>query len=460
MDTTIDLPPEFTAPPLSRPLDGVVPGYADEHAVTGDKHEFIGGAANDGASGRGGEGADPGVSGPTVPPGRSPVSAAKKSRRQGFLFATTAILVVAVSAGVILHKPLLATIARLRHESVATPGSIKLPKAHNSASVLNHPTTGKTPLNTAIPGLSVSPMFGKPSAGSTATPKKQSMPAPLKPKSQLATTQSTTTAAGNRASGIIGTSAPGIAPAAGSEIGQLSAAANPVAASTDPQGVGIDNPAATSHADADTAPDLRAMASGTDEKATPVSATIVPPSPLVGPVPPAGTIQSIAHPVKVATQLIAAPASRTYEVKTMSLVAALARLVAELRSQNAAMQTEIFTLRHHVDQEMMTFNQRLTFDQAHDALALAGASDPAAQAKRPLPVHSAQIFPTAAPHVPPVSPASYGIQAASPGLAMLIRHGVTYEVSVGSVVPGVGRVISIVQYGSGWIVTTDHGVIR
>lgn len=164
--------------------------------------------------------------------------------------------------------------------------------------------------------------------------------------------------------------------------------------------------------------------------------------------------------MKVATQLIAAPASRTYEVKTMSLVAALARLVAELRSQNAAMQTEISTLRHHVDHQMLTFNQRLTFDQAHDALALAGAPDPAAQAKRPLPVHSAQIFPAASPHVAPVSPASYGIQAASPGLAMLIRHGVTYEVSVGSVVPGVGRVISIVQYGSGWIVRTDHGVIR
>jgi hypothetical protein len=455
MDTTIDLPPEFTAPPLSRPADGVAPGHADEHAVTGhtgDEHEFIGGAANDGASGGGGEGADPGASGPTVPPGRAPVSTTKKSRRQGFLFATTAILVVAVSAGVILHKPLLATIARLRHESVTTPGNVKLPKAHNSASVLNPPDTGKTPLNTAIPGLSVSPMFGKPPVGSTATPKKPATPAPSGQKSQLATTRPTTAAAGNKASGVIGTSATGIAPAAGSEIGH--------AASTVSQGVGIANPAATSHADADTALGHRTIESATGTGVTPASATIVPPSPLVGPVPPAGTIQSIPHPVTVATQLIAAPASRTYEVKTMSLVSALARLVAELRSQNAAMQTEIFTLRHHVDQEMLAFNQRLTFDQAHDALALAGASDPAAQAKTPLPVHSSQIFPVTAPHVAPVSPASYAIQAASPGLAMLIRNGVTYEVSVGSVVPGVGRVISIVQYGSGWIVRTDHGVIR
>ncbi|MGC9271766.1 MAG: hypothetical protein ACP5E6_16615, partial [Acidiphilium sp.] len=184
------------------------------------------------------------------------------------------------------------------------------------------------------------------------------------------------------------------------------------------------------------------------------------PSPLVGPMPRPGTLQSIPHPLKVATRLVAAPSSSTYDVQTASLVAAIARLVAELRSQNAAMQVEISTLRHQVDRQMLAFNQRLTFDQAHDALALAGASDPAARAKVPLPVHSAQLFPASAPHVAPVSPSSYAVQAASPGLAMLVRNGVTYEVSVGSVVPGVGRVISISEYGSGWIIRTDHGVIR
>lgn len=436
MDTTIDLPPEFTAPPLSHPADGTGPGHGDEHGATGHAaDEFVGDAASDGASGGGREGGGgwegggPGFPGPTAPPARAPGSASRNPRRQGFLFATTAIVVVAVSAGVILHKPLLATIARLRHETAAT-GTIALPKAHNSASVLNHPNAGKTPLNTAIPGLSVSPMFSKNPAGSSTTPKSPPTPAPPGQKSSAITA-----AARNGTPGAIRASETRIVP-------------SPM------PGVGTD-PGSTTQLARPAVP-ARAAVTG----ATPASVKIVPPSPLVGPIPPAGTLQSVPHPVKVATQLIAAPASRTYEVKTMSLVAALARLVAELRSQNAAMQTEISTLRHHVDQEMVAFNQRLTFDQAHDALALAGASDPAAQAKRPLPVHSAQIFPAAAPHVAPVSPASYGIQAASPGLAMLIRHGVTYEVSVGSVVPGVGRVISIVQYGSGWIVRTDHGVIR
>lgn len=428
MDTTIDLPPELTEPPLSQPVGGDGVGDVNDHVTL------------EQANGGGGEGDEPGMRGPTSPSARTPLSAAKKSRRQGFLFATTAIVVVAVSAGVILHKPLLATIARLRHQAIAATGSVTLPKAQSAGHVLAHPDTGKAPLNTAIPGLSVTPIPDRTPA--------TSHPAPQPPMGSAPSSKTT---------GVIGTSATSqsasdVDTGSGVAIPHSTLTAAPAIAAT----AGTENRPATSHA----APAHVTPAVATGANVPTASTNPAPPSPLVGPMPRPGTLQSIPHPLKVATHLVAAPSSSTYDVQTASLVAAIARLVAELRSQNAAMQVEISTLRHQVDRQMLAFNQRLTFDQAHDAIALASASDPAVQTKALLPVHSAQIFPASAPHVAPVSPSSYAVQAASPGLAMLVRNGVTYEVSVGSVVPGVGRVISIVEYGSGWVVRTDHGVIR
>lgn len=447
MDTTIDLPPDLTAPPLSRPAGDDAPGHAGGptaglHPALDDGGEFFDGAAAGGS----GAGSEPGTAGPPPPPARPPISSTRRSRRQGILFATTAILVVAVSAGVVLHRPLLATIARLRHEHSVATGSIPLPKPHNSTSVLNHRGAGAKPLDNAIPGLSVPPMPGKTQARSPAEPK---TPSTVPPSGQASPSPaspviSPVISPANGVSGVVirkSATAPDNTP---SQIGP---------SQTGPSQIGpIKSPATP----AGNLTPAFAVATSPSQPAsnTPTS------TPLVGPIPPAGTLQSIPHPVKAAIQIVAAPTSRTDEVKTMSLVAALGRLVAELRSQNAAMQTEISTLRQQVDHQMLAFDQRLTFDQAHDALALAGAADPASVARAPLPVHSAQIFPVSAPHAAPVSPAAYAIQAASPGLAMLVRNGTTYEVSVGSVVPGVGRVISIVEYGSGWIVRTDHGVIR
>jgi hypothetical protein len=61
---------------------------------------------------------------------------------------------------------------------------------------------------------------------------------------------------------------------------------------------------------------------------------------------------------------------------------------------------------------------------------------------------------------------SYRVQAASPGLALLAEvergggEGAQMQVVVGDTIPDYGRVRSIAQKGTAWIVTTEHGQIQ
>ena len=60
----------------------------------------------------------------------------------------------------------------------------------------------------------------------------------------------------------------------------------------------------------------------------------------------------------------------------------------------------------------------------------------------------------------------YRVQAASPGLALLAEidrgggDGAQLEVLVGDTVPGYGKITSIGQRGTAWVVTTEHGNIQ
>jgi hypothetical protein len=60
----------------------------------------------------------------------------------------------------------------------------------------------------------------------------------------------------------------------------------------------------------------------------------------------------------------------------------------------------------------------------------------------------------------------YRVQAASPGLALLAQvdrgggEGAQIQVAVGDSVPDYGRVKSISQKGTAWVVTTEHGPIQ
>ncbi len=59
----------------------------------------------------------------------------------------------------------------------------------------------------------------------------------------------------------------------------------------------------------------------------------------------------------------------------------------------------------------------------------------------------------------------YHVQAASPGLALLAQvdrgggEGAQLQVVVGDTIPGYGRVKSIAQRGTRWVVMTEHGAI-
>jgi hypothetical protein len=59
----------------------------------------------------------------------------------------------------------------------------------------------------------------------------------------------------------------------------------------------------------------------------------------------------------------------------------------------------------------------------------------------------------------------YRVQAASPGLALLAEidrggDGAQLEVLVGDTIPGYGKITSIGQRGTAWVVTTEHGNIQ
>jgi hypothetical protein len=60
----------------------------------------------------------------------------------------------------------------------------------------------------------------------------------------------------------------------------------------------------------------------------------------------------------------------------------------------------------------------------------------------------------------------YRVQAASPGLAILADTNAApgqsagLQVAVGDQVPGVGRITSIAQRGTAWVVQTNHGAIQ
>jgi len=99
-----------------------------------------------------------------------------------------------------------------------------------------------------------------------------------------------------------------------------------------------------------------------------------------------------------------------------------------------------------------------------------GAAEPAASpppAVPPAPAPTAPVVLTRAETALPVGPARrYRVQAASPGLAMLAEidrgggDGAQLQVTVGDSIPGYGKIKSIAQRGTSWVVTTANGAIQ
>ena len=208
-----------------------------------------------------------------------------------------------------------------------------------------------------------------------------------------------------------------------------------------------------------------------------------------------GSTAAVVKPSPVATptaalaeaaKLEAAPMSAPEQVQVLELVTQLATLVRDERTQIYNLQADQLNARKTEGAKLSDFERRLALVEASQAMA--SASDAPASAASPtasplsptaLALTSARAAlkaasrprPTPAPAAAPtsvqaVTPEIYHVQAASPGLAMLaeVDHsggdGAQIQVQVGDTIPGYGRVLSVTQRGTNWIVQTDHGLIQ
>jgi hypothetical protein len=179
-------------------------------------------------------------------------------------------------------------------------------------------------------------------------------------------------------------------------------------------------------------------------------------------------------PLAVAQQLEAAPISPPQQVQVIELVTQIATLVRDQGKELSELRGDVARSDAATAVRLSDFERRLAMAEARKAMAAAVA---ATNATSPEPV-------TAVPQAPAPPPValtkaaagmtapmdqvrkSYRLQAASPGLAMLAEvdrgggTGAQIEIQVGDVIPGYGRVKSIAQHGTAWVVTTENGTIQ
>jgi hypothetical protein len=183
--------------------------------------------------------------------------------------------------------------------------------------------------------------------------------------------------------------------------------------------------------------------------------------------------------IAVASNLRAAPMTAPEQVQVLNLVTEMAAMVKDLRKQLSQLRADLGKSAADVTARLIDYERRLALTEALSAMATAEArsqpaGDPAGVELKPvfLPAPRAVAIvpvpvPAAAASKPPAaSPKLYRVQAASPGLALLAQVdrgggvGAQLQVSVGDTVPEYGRIKSIAQKGTAWVVTTEHGAIQ
>jgi hypothetical protein len=187
----------------------------------------------------------------------------------------------------------------------------------------------------------------------------------------------------------------------------------------------------------------------------------------------------------ISPKLEAAPMAPPQQIQVLEMVTQMATLIRDQRTQIANLQVDVQTSQKATSAKLSDFERRLVLVEAGSALAAAsGTPAPAAavpgasskpsgttvaltSAKAALAAASATAAPPAAPAQPTSgTPEQYRVQAASPGLAMLAEvdrsggDGAQQEVQVGDTLPGYGRVLSVSQRGTAWVVKTEHGTIQ
>ena len=180
-------------------------------------------------------------------------------------------------------------------------------------------------------------------------------------------------------------------------------------------------------------------------------------------------------PVATALALRAAPMSQPEEVDVLQVVTRLAALIRDQKLAIAELRTDVAKAGADGSARIEDFQRRLTLVEARKALV--GAEDASVESRPPAePAATATLSPAtvrpvlAVARTPSVAaadsdPPKYRVQAASPGLAMLAEvdrgggDGAQVQVTVGDELQGYGKVKSVSQRGTNWVVMTEKGVI-
>jgi hypothetical protein len=198
-------------------------------------------------------------------------------------------------------------------------------------------------------------------------------------------------------------------------------------------------------------------------------------------------------PIETAGELRPAPMTPADQVQVLELVTQIAAVVRDLRAQHTQLRADFGKTAADNAARLADFERRLALAEARHALSAAQiAGEPLAAVSPALASAPASEAPigagsgagqagsatavTAPVAVTPVAaalpgsdkgpPKRYRVQAASPGLALLAEidrgggDGAQLEVLVGDTVPGYGKITSIGQRGTAWVVTTEHGNIQ
>ncbi|WOJ91783.1 hypothetical protein RZS28_18820 (plasmid) [Methylocapsa polymorpha] len=170
------------------------------------------------------------------------------------------------------------------------------------------------------------------------------------------------------------------------------------------------------------------------------------------------------------------------ETEVLAMVTELGAMLRDAKAEIAALRSDQQKLTGAVDGELADFRRRLSLTEARRALDSAKAQPAASAEPTPaaltLPASPSAVAPkpgtgspkgaaiAEAPAAPIEAPRRYRVQAASPGLAMLAEidrsgdEGAQLQVAVGQSVPGYGRVKSIAQRGTAWVIQTEQGAIQ
>jgi len=172
--------------------------------------------------------------------------------------------------------------------------------------------------------------------------------------------------------------------------------------------------------------------------------------------------------VKVAQDLRAAPMTPPEQVQVLGLVTEMAAIVHDLREQEAQLRGDLQKTTADATTRLADFERRIALAEARSAVGAARDAGATPSSSAPVATPARPVVLTRAEAALPDTGAAkrYRVQAASPGLALLAEvdrgggDGAQMQVTVGESIPGYGTVKSIGQKGTGWVVTTERGVIQ